>query len=338
MPKSITPVEQTDSTPEPETQTLTPNDLSATLSKTEDALTSIKAQIADLQVNMRSRRARLDELEALTLESSQLVTHLRDQVQEAEIRLSRARIAANIAKGGLSEKATAANVKTLTTDLAALQQDLTDAQLKYSMQNTQARVESDSIAKQLEEDQKTLEALQGTLSELKAEKQERKEALGQATYTALADEMRGLLEAERKREEALAEQRAERLARQESIAERLADWPELAALLEEELTPLDEKPAPEPSPTAKTTRALLKYIDCIQKYGMQLEIPQQTSRVRVVQLISLPENFVTQAYLPQGKALVEQRRYEIEQYQRQVEEQERDRAAYRDLGLYNRGR
>lgn len=332
MPKMTTPVEQT------ETETETPDDLSIALSKTSDAYTAITAQISDLQAQMRSRRARLDTLEVDTLESSRRVARLRDQVQEAEEKLSRGRIAAGIAKGGRSEKATAANVKNLQAELATLQQEFTDAQLKYSTQNTQTRVESDDINKQLAQDEIDLAALEQTRGELKQERTEAREKLGQAIYVAIADEMRGLLEDERRREEALAEQRTLRLARQESISQRLADWPELAALLEEELTPLDEKPAPEPSPTAKTTRALLKYLDCIEKYGMQLEIPQQTSRVRVIQMISLPENFVTQAYLPQGKALVEQRRYEIEQYQRQVEEQERDRAAYRELGLYNRSR
>jgi hypothetical protein len=58
----------------------------------------------------------------------------------------------------------------------------------------------------------------------------------------------------------------------------------------------------------------------------------------VLQRISLPENFIAQVLLPQGRALIEQRRYEIEQYQRQVEEQERDRALYRELGLYGTSR
>jgi hypothetical protein len=334
LPNMTTPVEQTE--PKPETET--PDDLSAALSKTSDAYAAIVTQIADLQATMRNRRERLDTLEVLVLEKSRLVAHLREQASEAETKLGYARTAAGVAKGTVAEKSTANNVKTLTAALAVLHQQLQEAHLQYSTQDTQARVETSTINKELEQDQAELETLEQTRSDLKQLKAEKKAELGQAIYAALADEMRGLLEAERKHEEALTEQRAQRLARQESIAERLADWPALASRLEEELTPLDEKKAPEPSPTMKVTKALLKYLDLIEKYGQQLEMTQQLSRIQVLQRISLPENFIAQVLLPQGRALIEQRRYEIEQYQRQVEEQERDRALYRELGLYGTSR
>jgi uncharacterized phage infection (PIP) family protein YhgE len=336
LPKMTTPVEQTEMTPE--TQTETPDDLRASLDKTSDAFEAITTQIADLQSQIRSRHERLDELEVLTLESSRLAAHLREQVDQAEEKLSRARIAAGIAKGGRSEKATAANVKTLTADLAALQQEFTDAHQANSKQTAEAKIESDSINKQLEDDQKTLEALQQTRSELKAEKQERKKALGQAIYAVLADEMRGLLEDERKREEALAEQRALRLARQESIAERLADWPQLASQLVEQLTPLDEKRAPEPSPSVRLTKLFMKYLKLYAECGPQLEIPQQSTPTQVFQLFLFPDQLAQLLASPQRHVHLEQRLEALRTYLWQVEQQERDRALYRELGLYGRQR
>lgn len=339
-----TPVEQTGTHTEPEPET--PDDLRGALSKTSAALEAITTQITDLQSEMRRRTARLDELEGLTLEHSRSVAQLREQVDQAQEKLSRARIAAGIAKGGRSEKATAANVKTLEAELATLQQEFQETQLKYSTQNTQARVESDSINKQLEEDQQTLEALQQTRSELKAEKQERKEALGQALYMAIAGEMRGLLEAERTREEALAEQRALRLARQESIAERLADWPQLASKLEEELSPL-EKPEPEVAPAVKFAQRMLKSLDVLQElkeHSMRMghpaiePTPQIDTRMAVRRL-ALPEDFIYLVLTSVGGLnLIDQRRYEIKDYVRQVEQLERDRQFYRELTQYNSSR
>jgi len=330
LPKITTPVEQTETHTETETQS--PDELSAALNKTSDALAAIVTQIADLQAQIRRRHERLDELEMLTLEHSRLVAHLREQVQEAETKLGYARTAAGVAKGTAAEKSTASNVKTLQANLAALHQQLQEAQLQYSTQDTQARVETSTINKELEQDQAELETLERTRAELKQVRAETKEALGQATYAALAYEMRGLLEAERKLEEALAEHRAERLAQQESISERLADWPELVRQLEQELAP-EEKQEPEDSPSIRLTKLLMKYLKLYVECGPQLEIPQQSTPIQVFQLFLFPDQLAKLLASPQGRVHLEQRLEALRTYLWQVETMERERAMYRELKM-----
>jgi chromosome segregation ATPase len=334
LPKITTPVELTELKPETET----PDDLSAALNKTSDAYAAITAQIADLQATMRNRRERLDELEVLVLEKSRLVAHLREQVSEAETKLGYARTLAGISKGTVTEKSTANNVKTLTAAVAVLHQQLQEAHLQYSTQDTQARVETSTINKELEQDQAELETLERTRSELKQLKAEKKAELGQAIYAATAYEMRGLLEAERKHEEALAEHRAERLAQQESIAERLADWPQLASRLEEELMPLNEKRAPEPSPSVRLTKPFMEFLKRYVECGPQLEIPQQSTPMQVFQLFLFPDQLAKLLASTQGRVHLEQRLEALRTYLWQVETMERDRATYRELGLYNKSR
>jgi len=329
------------------TQTETPDDLSATLNKTSDALSAITAQIADLQVQIRRRHERLDELEVDTLEHSRRVAQLREQVDQAEEKLSRARIAAGIARGGRSEKATAANVKMLQAELAALQQEFTEAQQAYSTQNTQTRIESDDINKQLAQDEIDLAALEQTRGELKQERTEIRKKLGQATYEALASELRGLLETEKDLEKALADHRTKRLAaQQEGIALRLADWPELAGRLEEELSPT-EKQKPEVAPSIKFAQRMLKSLDALQElkeHSMRMGYPAIESTLNIdarvaLRRLALQEDFIHLVLTSvQGLHLIEQRQYEVREYVREAEQQARDRQFYRELGLYNRSR
>ena len=185
-----------------ETRTQPPNDsqtLSIILNKTRDALSATFTQISDLQNQMAQRRGRLDELQVLYQESAALATHMGRQVREAEMKLSRARIAAGIAKGTLAEGDRSQHIEALQAALAAQQEKLQEAQQAYSTQDTQVRVESDAIRKQLEEDEKVLEALQRTRWELQQERDGRNVPTGMLYGTVVehvdmsVEEMQGIL-------------------------------------------------------------------------------------------------------------------------------------------------
>jgi predicted nucleic acid-binding Zn-ribbon protein len=299
-----------------ETQTEPPTDsptLSIVLKKTEDALASIGAQITGMHAQMARRHDLLDVLQVRLMESGQLVTHLAGQVQEAETKLSQAKTAAGVTKGTPAEKATAGNIKSLQAALATLQQQLQEAQLKHSTADTQTQVQTESIHKELAQDQAELAALEQSREQLEQVQVETAAALKQAVVREFEQELAQKEARIKELETELFDHKFEFDNTRYAIPVRFAQWPDL---VHEMNARYGDKAKPVETPTQ---RVLKKYLALLEVLRVADLIVGTSTGTRPIQgalmrdLLAIPPH-ITDALLrgnPQAQTWLESRIIDI---------------------------